>query len=1298
MKYSIFIFLNFIISATLVAQQVLSRYESIGTAEGLSNNTVTALTIDNKGYLWVGTMNGLNRYDGTRFKVFERIIGKNYTISGNEIKSIHIDSLNNIWVGTAIGLSLYDPLTESFKRFLHIPTDTTSLSNNNISKITGSGLYIWVGTSKGINKINIVTKKIERFYSSRFGGVSDEIQDIAQDGNSGLWIGCYSKGVDYYDFKTSKTVHFGSNETGSRYLPQDNVSTILRLENNMILAGFETGQLYRIKHGISNFSAPELINYGSNDSKIISLSHGHGKVFVCTDQNGIIILKDKDLSILNDNAPNSSMVNNKVWCAYEDRDSILWVGHYRGGITKIDQHYASRIKSYIIDETKPHTQIVSSVIDGTDGKIWVGTDGGGLYRFEKDFSSVSEMIVASTHKRAVLNLARGAGALWIGTYDSGVIRSDEDGKNAMIYLPDASHSDAGPSGKDIRDVFVQDSVVWLCDHANYLNKFDLRTRKFTHFVLDFIHPELGAVFPSPWCIEPLDKDRLAIGTNRGLILFNMKTNAFNQITERTEAKNGLSSPMVRTLHRYSSDTLIIGTEHGLDILTISTMKISHLPNRLLPNTYICGITGDQDGDLWVTTKAGIAKIDPAFVNAQWFDQSDGLISNDFVENSIFYSSNGNIYCGTSKGLIVVNSQSIKLNKKLPALVFTDLFLDYNLVPIGDSSILNQSLNTINSITLPYWHRTVGIGFSSLSYIQNHKNKYSYMLQGFDNDWIPYSSNTSVSYSNLDPGKYILFVKTKNNDGYESVPRRLEIIILPPFYRTAWFTSICVLIILLVLYGLYVYRTAQIRTKNDFLKKHNFLLSKEIVERKNIEKRLIDAKESAESANRAKSEFLANMSHEIRTPLNAVHGFCEVIGQTELTPVQHKYINSISIASNSLLTLINDLLDLSKIEAGQLEIRNSPLHIACMVGDLEQMFEYMVRKKGLQLSVSIDPNVPQNVLLDVSRLRQILVNLLGNAIKFTHEGSVTLHVSAYTHQEGTTSLKIDVEDTGIGIHQDNLQTIFDAFSQIESSSIRRYEGTGLGLAICRKMAELMGGSITVTSTLGRGSVFSVILPNVTTLHSGEMTQNNLTKLEIAKERKTAIIISPDLDYLEAFSDLLIELSCDVTVFSSEDLVNLLSLPSGKVLIFAFNPTANDLLYAHSDNVVIVNTRDNDYSEYEHRCITPPFTVDMLQALLSLSLDCNSSRKSCTHSELSDDDALFVGKWLADASVHTEVMDFDAIANAAKSLESAALHGQNEFLKNCATELNVAIDAFDLAEIESVFTKLKQYFIQSDDGRN
>ncbi len=146
MKYSIFIFLNFIISATLVAQQVLSRYESIGTAEGLSNNTVTALTIDNKGYLWVGTMNGLNRYDGTRFKVFERIIGKNYTISGNEIKSIHIDSLNNIWVGTAIGLSLYDPLTESFKRFLHIPTDTTSLSNNNISKITGSGLYIWVGT------------------------------------------------------------------------------------------------------------------------------------------------------------------------------------------------------------------------------------------------------------------------------------------------------------------------------------------------------------------------------------------------------------------------------------------------------------------------------------------------------------------------------------------------------------------------------------------------------------------------------------------------------------------------------------------------------------------------------------------------------------------------------------------------------------------------------------------------------------------------------------------------------------------------------------------------------------------------------------------------------------------------------------------------------------------------------------------------------------------------------------------------------------------------------------------------
>ena len=324
---------------------------------------------------------------------------------------------------------------------------------------------------------------------------------------------------------------------------------MLSIGNGTLLAGYETGQLFRINRDPKNTANVNPIDYGQNDSKIISLSSRSGKIFVCTDQNGIVILKQKDLTILKNRLQFSAMVNDKTWCAYEDQDSILWVGHYRGGITKIDQHYASRIQSYIVDNTRPHTQIVSSVISGTDGKIWVGTDGGGLYRFEKGLKAISEINIASTHKRAVLNLARGAGSLWIGTYDYGIIRSDENGGNAAVYLPDAMRSNAGPSGKDIRDILVQDSIVWFCDHANYLNKFDLKTNQFTHYVLDFIHPELGAVFPSPWCLEALDSDRLAIGTNRGLLIFHKKTAKFSQIIERTEIKDGLSSPMVRTLHR-----------------------------------------------------------------------------------------------------------------------------------------------------------------------------------------------------------------------------------------------------------------------------------------------------------------------------------------------------------------------------------------------------------------------------------------------------------------------------------------------------------------------------------------------------------------------------------------------------------------------------------------------------------------------------------------------------------------------------------------------------------------------------
>ncbi len=1297
MRYTIATILFSLIAATLSAKQPISNFENFGTPEGLSNNTATSIIVDNQGFLWIGTLNGLNRYDGTNFKIFERTIGKRNSLCGNEIKSLHIDSLNNMWIGTATGLSLYHSQTESFTHFIHNPHDKTSLSNNNISKITGSGSYIWVATSNGLNKIDIESKKIERLYTSEIGGASDEIQDICEEGSEGLWIGCFGKGIDYYNYLSSSIIHYGSQQKGAYYIPNDNVSSILCIGQGKLLAGYDSGDLFYIDRNNKTNTASTSINYSQYNSKIISIYDGHDKILICTDQYGLFSLEKDGIHTLNNSLRNTPMINSKIWCIYEGNDSILWVGHYRGGVTKIDQHYSSRICSYEIDNTNPQAQMVSSVIAINDDTIWVGTDGGGIYELNKESGIISPKLIDSEKIKSALCITSGAGYVWIGTYNNGLIRCDKSGENAINYLPNTLHPDAGPSGRDIRDILVQDSLVWFCDHGNYLNKLNVKTEKFTHYVLDFVHPELGEVFPSPWCIDEFDSSRLAIGTNRGLLLFNKKTTDFTHFTEQTELKDGLSSPLVRTLTKYSSDTLLIGTEHGLDILTVRSMQISHLQNRLLPSNNICGITRDMTGNLWVTTKAGIAKINLSENNAQWFDESDGIHTNDFVENSICNSADGKILCGTSKGLVVINTNSVPMNDRLPRLVFTELSLDYNVVRISDSTILNQSINSINSLSVPYWHRTIGISFSSLSYIQRHKNRYSYMLEGFDNEWRPYSAETSVTYSNLDPGKYVFFVKTKNNDGYESLPRRLEIIITPPFYKTAWFIILSTMLFFIALYIAYKIRTSQIRTKNQFLKQHNYLLSKEIVERKKVEQKLTEAKETAESANRAKTEFLANMSHEIRTPLNAVHGFCEVIGQTELSPVQHKYINSISIASDSLLTLINDLLDLSKIDAGQLEIHNSTLHIACLTGDLEQMFEYMIRKKGLNFSVFIQENVPSNISIDIIRLRQILVNLLGNAIKFTHEGSVCLRITSTKINETKFSLKIEVEDTGIGINQDNLSKIFEAFSQIESSSTRRYEGTGLGLAICKKMAELMGGNITVNSTVGKGSTFTFLLPNASIANVSDVFQKDINRLTTKSERKTAIIISSEVDYLDKLSELLIEQSYDVTVFSSDELEYLLSLPTQKVTIFVFNPTEKELSFDLNNHIVIINTKGNDYSARKQQTISPPFTIKSMQALLTLDQGSKCAKQN-SFNKLSKEDKSFLDKWLADAVIQSDVIDFDAVSIAASRLAKKGNESNNNFLMHSATELQTAIESFDLTEIESIIKRLNNYFIHNEaDGR-
>ncbi|MCP5052620.1 MAG: response regulator, partial [bacterium] len=399
--------------------------------------------------------------------------------------------------------------------------------------------------------------------------------------------------------------------------------------------------------------------------------------------------------------------------------------------------------------------------------------------------------------------------------------------------------------------------------------------------------------------------------------------------------------------------------------------------------------------------------------------------------------------------------------------------------------LERHINFTREITLDYRQYIFALEFSALNYRQPEKNQFAYKLEGFDTDWIETDyKNRRATYTNIPHGDYIFRVKASNDDGvWNHQGTSVKFTILPPFWKTWWFYGPCIFFALLLAMSIYQIRVRQLKKRESDLERLVNERTRQLKESNEIarKERLI-----AEKANQAKSEFLANMSHELRTPLNAVIGFSELLSSMDIDQKQKSYTRSIGTAGKSLLTLINDILDLSKIESGMMEIKYAPVNPRMIFDEIELIFHERVAGKGLSYITDIDDSLPDLLLLDETRLRQILLNLFGNAVKFTETGTIKLTAKqgAITGQTDEINLIISVEDTGIGIPEEEQALIFQPFKQQSGQSIRKYGGTGLGLSICRRLTEMMKGRISLESQPGKGSTFNIMLENVAVSSAGE----------------------------------------------------------------------------------------------------------------------------------------------------------------------------------------------------------------------
>ncbi len=1074
---------------------------------------------DSRGFMWFGAPDGLYRYDGYTFKEYTHDQQNAKSLSKGPVAALYEDRNGTLWIGTqGGGLNAFDRQTEEFTHYQHDPADSRSLSHNAIQVMyEDHDGTLWIGTQGG--GLNAFDRQTEEFIHYQHDPADSRslshniVNSMYEDQAETLWIGTEG-GLNKFERETEQFTHYGHDPTDQHSLASNQGCCPMREGQAGIFWVGTWGGLNIFDHHTEQFT-----RYQSDPEDIRSLSN-NGVMAIHEDQVGMLWIAThnglnsfdrhtKQFTRYQHNPDDpQSLSRNSVGYIYEDQTGTLWFSVWGSGLNMYDRNKKSFTSFFYPD-------LITAVYEDHTGTIWVGTQNSGLNTLDRKTrqfihspSNFPELLKLGDYPIRSIYEDR-TGTLWIGTNGRGLYAFDRQTETFTHYQKNPA--DQRSLSHNIIWTIHEDraGTLWIGTLVG-LNAFDRQTKQFTRYLHDPMEPHSLSNDAIRFFYED-HTGTLWIGTRGGgLNAFDRQTEQFTRYQHNPADPSSLSHDSIWTIYEDHTGTLWIGTQGGgLNKFNRQTGRFLHYRQKDgLPSDVVLGILEDETtGNLWISTAKGLSRFHLQTGTFRNYDMRDGLQGDMFVPASYYKNSQGEMFFGGVNGINTFYPVQIKDNPHIPPIVITGFHIFNKPVPIGRDSVLQQSITETESLILSYQDRVFSFEFAALNYLAPEKNRYRYKLEGFEEEWNEVDCmRRFATYTNLDPGEYTFRVLGSNNDDiWNEKGISMKIVVTPPWWEAMWFRGSVLALISGCAFGGYRWRVYTIQ-------QHNRELKKQVMERTHA---LQEAKEKAEVANQAKSTFLSNMSHELRSPLNAILGFAQVMTCSITLPAEHQENAGIIRRSGEhLLTLINQVLDLTKIEAGRTTLSNTNFDLYRLVHDIEDMFVMKADTKHLQLMFERDEAVPQYIRTDDVKLRQVLINLLNNAIKFTDEGSVTLTIDrlspvqgqverlnieerpATSSQSSLFTIQFSISDTGPGIAPEEMEQVFEAFGQTETGR-QSQEGTGLGLPISRKFVQLMGGDMRVKSNVGHGTLFTFEI-QVQVVEATDIKSHTPTRRVIALE--------------------------------------------------------------------------------------------------------------------------------------------------------------------------------------------------------